>query len=79
MWYTDGMVSLRSLAFLWLLAVAILLSFFFLQRVRMPGALRGATLTGDSLLETQSKADFRRDGVIDFVDFTFFSSFYEGD
>ncbi|MEK7137381.1 MAG: hypothetical protein AAB853_03790 [Patescibacteria group bacterium] len=77
LWYNKGMISLRSLAVFGLLASAILLSFFFLQRASGPGILRGQSLSGDSLLETQIKADFRRDGKIDFVDFTFFASFFK--
>lgn len=71
------MVSLRSIALFSLLGIALLLSFFFLQRVRAPGALRGTTLTGDSLLEIQIKSDFDRDGSVGFKDFTFLAAFWD--
>ena len=35
-------------------------------------------LEGVAFLLTQYRADFDRNGHIDFVDFTIFSSFYEG-
>ncbi len=42
-----------------------------------PTNLLGRILEGDELLRVQVQSDFDRDGDIDFIDFTFFSAFYE--
>ena len=52
----------------------LLAGMFVLQN---PSRLTGRVLSGDAFLLSQYQSDFDRDGDIDFLDFTVFSSFYE--
>lgn len=61
-------------AVLGVFALALVLS---LKGVPVP--LVGRVLEGDEMLRVQVESDFDQDGDIDFIDFTTFAAFYEGE